>query len=161
MTDRQGALMVLCGLDAPARAERLAAFYERYKDNALVVDKWFTLQALSLHPQVIDHVRALAEHPDFTLKNPNRVRSLHMAFAGNPKGFHKADGEGYRMVADVILALDPINPQTAARFVPALGRWRRIEPGRAALMKAELERILAAGNLSRDTFEQVSRSLEG
>jgi aminopeptidase N len=161
MTDRQGALMVLCGLDTRAREERLAAFYERYRDNALVVDKWFTLQALSLHPEVIAHVRALAEHPDFTLKNPNRVRSLHMAFAGNPKGFHKADGEGYRMVADVILALDPINPQTAARFVPALGRWRRIEPGRAALMKAELERILASGNLSRDTFEQVSRSLEG
>ncbi len=161
MTDRQGALMVLCSLDHPARADKLAAFYERYRDNALVVDKWFTLQALSLHPDVIQHVRALAEHPDFTMKNPNRVRSLHMAFAGNPKGFHKADGEGYRMVADVILALDPINPQTAARFVPALGRWRRIEPGRAALMKGELERILAAGNLSRDTFEQVSRSLDG
>jgi aminopeptidase N len=161
MTDRQGALMVLCGLDHPAREEKLAAFYDRYRNNALVVDKWFTLQALSLHPDVIQHVRALARHPDFTMKNPNRVRSLHMAFAGNPKGFHKADGEGYRMVADVILALDPINPQTAARFVPALGRWRRIEPARAALMKGELERIMAAGNLSRDTFEQVSRSLDG
>jgi aminopeptidase N len=161
MTDRQGALMVLCGLDCPERETRLAAFYERYKDNALVVDKWFTLQALSLHPQVIAQVHTLAQHPDFTMKNPNRVRSLHMAFAGNPKGFHAASGEGYRMVADVILALDPINPQTAARFVPALGRWRRIEPVRAALMKAELERIMAAGNLSRDTFEQVSRSLEG
>ncbi|WDA42082.1 aminopeptidase N [Erythrobacter sp. BLCC-B19] len=161
MTDRQGALMVLCGLDCPQRPERLASFYQRYKGNELVIDKWFTLQALSLHPDVIAHVRQLAEHPDFTMKNPNRVRSLHMAFAGNPKGFHKADGEGYRMVADVILALDPINPQTAARFVPSLGRWRRIEAGRAALMKGELERILAAGNLSRDTFEQVSRSLEG
>ena len=161
MTDRQGALMVLCGLDHPAREQKLAAFYDRYRNNALVVDKWFTLQALSLHPDVIQHVRALARHPDFTMKNPNRVRSLHMAFAGNPKGFHKADGEGYRMVADVILALDPINPQTAARFVPALGRWRRIEPWRAALMKGELERIMAAGNLSRDTFEQVSRSLDG
>ncbi|MEQ5788251.1 aminopeptidase N [Erythrobacter sp. NFXS35] len=161
MTDRQGALMVLCGLDCPERAERLAAFHNRYRDNALVVDKWFTLQALSLHPDVIAQVRELAQHPDFTLRNPNRVRSLHMAFAGNPQGFHDASGEGYRMVADVILALDPINPQTAARFVPSLGRWRRIEPGRAALMKAELERIAAAGNLSRDTFEQVSRSLDG
>jgi aminopeptidase N len=160
MTDRQGALMVLCGLDCPERETRLAAFYDRYKDNALVVDKWFTLQALSLHPQVIAHVHALAQHPDFTLKNPNRVRSLHMAFAGNPKGFHAASGEGYRMVADVILALDPINPQTAAKFVPALGRWRRIEPLRAALMKGQLEWIMAAGNLSRDTFEQVSRSLD-
>ncbi len=161
MTDRQDALMVLCGLDCPERAERLAAFYDRYKGNALVVDKWFTLQALSLHPDVIAQVRALADHPDFTMKNPNRVRSLHMAFAGNPKGFHAASGEGYRMVADVILALDPINPQTAARFVPSLGRWRRIEPGRAGLMKAELERIAAAQGLSRDTFEQVSRSLDG
>jgi len=161
MTDRQGALMVLCGLDHPAREERLAAFYDRYRDNALVIDKWFTLQALSLHPGVIAQVRALADHPDFTLRNPNRVRSLYMAFAGNPQGFHDAGGEGYRMIADVILALDPINPQTAARFVPSLGRWRRIEPGRAALMKGELERIMAAGKLSRDTFEQVSRSLEG
>ena len=161
MTDRQGALMVLCSLDSPAREQRLAAFYERYKDNALVVDKWFTLQALSLHPDVIAHVRTLAGHPDFTLKNPNRARSLYMAFAGNPKGFHDASGAGYRMIADVILALDPINPQTAARFVPALGRWRRIEPGRAGLMRAELERIMAHGDLSRDTFEQVSRSLDG
>ncbi|MEE4205774.1 MAG: aminopeptidase N [Erythrobacter sp.] len=159
MTDRQGALMVLAGLDHPAREERLAAFLERYKGNALVVDKWFTLQALSLHPDVIAQVEALSRHPDFNLKNPNRLRSLYMAFAGNPKGFHDAGGAGYRMIADVILEVDKANPQTAARFVSPLGRWRRIEPGRAALMKGELERILAAGNLSRDTYEQVTRSL--
>ncbi|MEE4201126.1 aminopeptidase N [Erythrobacter sp.] len=161
MTDRQGALMVLAGLDAPERAAKLDAFYERYRGNDLVIDKWFTLQALSLHPDVLEQVRALAKHPDFTMSNPNRVRSLYMAFAGNPLGFHAADGSGYRLIADVILALDPINPQTAARFVPSLGRWRRIEAGRAALMKGELERIAAAGNLSRDTYEQVSRSLDG
>ncbi|KWV91284.1 aminopeptidase N [Erythrobacter sp. YT30] len=161
MTDRQGAMMVLAGLKAPEREERLAAFYDRFKGNDLVIDKWFTLQALSLHDDVINQVKALAEHPDFTMNNPNRVRSLYMAFAGNPKGFHDASGEGYRMIADVILALDPINPQTAARFVSPLGKWRRIEPGRAALMKAELERIAKADNLSRDTFEQVSRSLDG
>jgi aminopeptidase N len=160
MTDRQGALMVLAGIDCPEREERLAAFYERFRDNALAIDKWFTLQALSLHPQVIEQVRALSDHPDFTIRNPNRLRSLYMAFAGNPKAFHDASGEGYRMIADVILAVDPVNPQTAARFVSPLGRWRRIEPRRAALMKRELERILAAGNLSRDTFEQVTRSLE-
>ncbi len=125
MTDRQGALMVLCGLKAPEREERLAAFYERYKDNALVVDKWFTLQALALHPDVINQVKSLAQHPDFTMTNPNRVRSLYMAFAGNPLGFHDISGAGYRMIADVILALDPINPQTAARFVSTLGRWRQ------------------------------------
>ena len=161
MTDRQGALMVLCGLQTPAREERLASFYQRFAGNALVIDKWFTLQALSLHPNVIEQVKTLADHPDFTIRNPNRVRSLYMAFAGNPQGFHDASGEGYRMIADLIIALDPINPQTAARFVSPLGRWRRIEPGRAALMKAELERIAAVENLSRDTFEQVSRSLDG
>ncbi|MEO0700443.1 MAG: aminopeptidase N C-terminal domain-containing protein, partial [Pseudomonadota bacterium] len=161
MTDRQGALMVLCGLQTPLREDRLKAFYERYDDNALVVDKWFTLQALSLHPDVFEQVKALAEHPDFTMNNPNRVRSLYMAFAGNPQGFHAEDGSGYRLIADVIIALDPLNPQTAARFVSPLGRWRRIEPVRAALMKAELERIAAVEDLSRDTFEQVTRSLEG
>ncbi len=161
MTDRQGALMVLSGLEHPAREEKLSAFYERYRGNALVIDKWFTLQALSLHPKVLDHIKLLADHPDFTLKNPNRVRSLYMALAGNPPAFHAATGEGYRMLADLILALDPINPQTAARFVPALGRWRRLEEKRAALMRAELERIKASDKLSRDTFEQVSRSLDG
>ncbi|WP_370190436.1 aminopeptidase N [Qipengyuania sp.] len=159
MTDRQGALMVLAGLDSGARTGRLLDFYERYRDNALVVDKWFSLQAASLHPQVVDHVKALRDHPDFTLRNPNRVRALYMAFAANPAAFHAADGEGYRLIADLILELDPINAQTAARFVPPLGRWRRIEPGRSALMHRALERIAAAPKLSRDTFEQVTRSL--
>ncbi|MBC2670298.1 aminopeptidase N [Novosphingobium piscinae] len=159
MTDRQGALMVLCGLESPLREARLADFHARYAGNALVIDKWFTLQAGSLHPAALEQVRALAAHPDMTLANPNRVRSLYMAFAANAGAFHAADGAGYRIIADLILALDPLNAQTAARFVPPLGRWRRIEPGRAALMRAELERVLAAPQLSRDTFEQVSRSL--
>jgi aminopeptidase N len=161
MTDRQGALMVLSSLESPAREERLASFYQRFAGNDLVIDKWFTLQALSLHPNVLAQVETLAKHPDFTMNNPNRVRSLYMALAGNPSAFHSEDGVGYKMIADCIIALDPINPQTAARFVPALGRWRRIEPRRAALMKAELERIAAQDNLSRDTYEQVSRSLDG
>jgi aminopeptidase N len=159
MTDRQGALMVLAGLSGIERTNRLIDFYNRYRANPLVVDKWFSLQAGSLHPDALAHVKALADHPDFTLKNPNRVRSLYMAMAVNPPAFHAADGEGYRMIADLILALDPVNPQTASRFVPPLGRWRRIEPGRSALMRAELERIAAAPGLSRDTHEQVSRSL--
>ena len=160
MTDRQGALMVLCGMDGTEREAALASFYDLFKGNELVIDKWFSLQALSLHPNALAHVIKLAEHPDFTMTNPNRVRSLYMAFGGNPGAFHAIDGSGYELIADVILALDPINPQTAARFVSLLGRWRRIEPIRAALMKAELERIAAAENLSRDTFEQVSRSLD-
>jgi len=159
MTDRQGALMVLAGLSSPERTHKLLDFYNRYRGNALVIDKWFAIQAQSLHPRVLEHVKALARHPDFTLKNPNRVRSLYMAFTGAPLGFHAASGEGYRLIADLILELDPINPQTAARFVSPLGRWRRTEPSRAALMRAELERIAAAPKLSRDTAEQVTRSL--
>ena len=159
MTDRQGALMVLAGLQAPERTHKLIDFYQRHQGNALVIDKWFAIQANSLHPAALEHVKALAKHPDFTLKNPNRVRSLYMAFAGNPHAFHAASGEGYEMIADLILELDPLNPQTAARFVPPLGRWLRIEPTRAALMRAQLERIAAAPALSRDTYEQVSRSL--
>ncbi|WP_260925631.1 aminopeptidase N [Novosphingobium sp. 9] len=159
MTDRQGALMVLAGLDAPEREEALADFYARYADNALVVDKWFSLQAGSLHPRVLDHVRELAKHPAFTMGNPNRVRALYMALAVNPGAFHDASGEGYRTIGDLIRRLDPVNPQTAARFVPALGRWRRIEPVRAALMREELEKIVAQAGLSRDVFEQASKSL--
>ena len=159
MTDRQGALMVLCGLETPARAELLAHFHDRYAGNALVIDKWFSLQAGSLHRDVVAQVKALADHPDFTLANPNRVRSLYMAFAGNPSAFHDASGEGYAMIADLIRRLDPINGQTAARFVSPLGRWRRIEPGRSALMRAALEQIAATPGLSRDTTEQVTRSL--
>ena len=159
MTDRQGALMVLASMMGDARAEKLADFYARFRENPLVIDKWFALQSSSMHPAVIDHVVELSTHQDFTLKNPNRVRSLYMAFAYNPHAFHAPSGDGYRMIADVILKLDPINPQTAARFVSPLGRWRRIEPARAGLMRAALERIAAAPNLSRDTYEQVSRSL--
>jgi len=159
MTDRQGALMTLAGLQGPQRTHELLDFYNRYRGDALVIDKWFIMQSGSLHPQVLDHVEALAQHPDFTLKNPNRVRALYMPFTATALGFHAPDGGGYRLIADLILALDPLNPQTAARFVTPLGRWRRIEPSRAALMRAELERIAAAASLSRDTREQVSRSL--
>jgi aminopeptidase N len=131
MTDRQGALMVLSGLQTPERTGALIDFYNRFQDNPLVIDKWFALQAMSLHPEVIAHVEALAKHPDFTLRNPNRVRSLYMAFASNAHAFQAIDGRGYRMIADLIIALDPINPQTAARFVPPLGGgggWRTAGP---------------------------------
>jgi aminopeptidase N len=161
MTERQGALAVLAGLDSPSRETKLSHFYETFKGNALVVDKWFSIQALSSHTDVVKQVKVLAQHPDFTLKNPNRVRSLYMALAANPNAFHTKDGSGYSLISDLILLLDPINPQTAARFVPYLGRWRRIESKRASLMRGQLEKIRKANNLSRDTFEQVSRSLDG
>ena len=159
MTDRQGALMVLAGLDCGEREEALADFYMRHEDDPLVVDKWFSLQADSMHPKVLDHVVELASHSAFTLSNPNRVRALYMAFAMNPCAFHDASGKGYRTISDLICTLDPINPQTAARFVPPLGRWRRIEPVRSEMMRGELGRIADLPQLSRDTREQVSKSL--
>jgi len=159
MTDRQGALLVLSSLDCPEREEALGDFYKRYQGNALVIDKWFSLQAGSFHPDVLEHAKQLAGHPDFTMSNPNRVRALYMALAANPHAFHAKSGEGYRIIGDLIRRLDPVNPQTAARFVPSLGRWRRIEPGRSAMMRAELEKIAATPKLSRDVLEQVTKSL--
>ncbi|HEX4737754.1 MAG TPA: aminopeptidase N [Allosphingosinicella sp.] len=159
MTDRQGALAALAGTDAPERPGALAAFYERYKSDALVLDKWFMVQALSPRDDTAEAVERLAKHPDFTLANPNRMRSLVGAFAMNQRAFHDASGRGYRFLADMILAVDKMNPQTAARLVPALGRWKRFGPERQALMKAELERIVGTPGLSKDVFEQASKSL--
>jgi aminopeptidase N len=159
MTDRQGALSALVHSDAPERQGALAAFYERYRDDALVLDKWFTVQAVSTRHDTLDQVIALARHPDFTLANPNRMRSLVGAFAANQCAFHDASGRGYRFLADMILAVDRLNPQTAARLVAPLGRWRRFDEKRQDLMKAELERMVAAPGLSKDVFEQASKSL--
>jgi aminopeptidase N len=159
MTDRQGALSALANSDAPERAGALAAFYDRYRGDPLVLDKWFTVQAVSTRDDALDQVVALARHPDFTLANPNRMRSLVGAFGANQRAFHDRSGRGYRFLADMVLAVDRLNPQTAARLVPPLGRWRRFDPARQDLMKAELERIVATPGLSKDVFEQASKSL--
>jgi aminopeptidase N len=159
MTDRQGALAILGDHDWPERESAFRAFYDRYRQNPLVLDKWFTVQALSARPDTAAAVDKLARHPDFTLANPNRVRSLVGAFAANQRAFHEASGRGYRFLADMLLAVDRLNPQTAARLVPPLGRWRRFDEARAQLMRAELERIVAVPGLSRDVFEQASKSL--
>ncbi|MBS0504567.1 MAG: aminopeptidase N [Proteobacteria bacterium] len=159
MTDRQGALTVLVSSDAPQREDAIEAFYERFKGEALVLDKWFTTQALSTRPDTLDAVLRLSQHPDFTLSNPNRARSLVGAFSANQRGFHRGNGEGYRFLADNIIALDAINPQTAAKFVAPLGRWRRFDAARGTLMRAELERIVAQPGVSKDVFEQASKSL--
>jgi aminopeptidase N len=160
MTDRQGAMGVLANSDADEREAALDIFYNRYRDNPLVLDKWFTVQALSSRDDTIDMVEQLAGHPDFTLANPNRARSLVGAFTVNQRAFHQADGRGYRMLADKVIELDRLNPQTAARMVPPLGRWRRFDEARAAMMKDALGHILATPRLSRDVYEQASKSLE-
>ncbi|MBU0865711.1 MAG: aminopeptidase N, partial [Alphaproteobacteria bacterium] len=161
MTERQAALATLAHGDSDERVAALDIFYQRYRDNPLVLDKWFQVQAWSLRADTVDAVKELAQNPDFTLANPNRVRSLYGALSGNQAAFHQADGAGYRLIADLVIALDPKNPQTSARMIPPLGRWKRFDDARAAMMKAELERILAQPGLSRDVTEQASKSLLG
>jgi aminopeptidase N len=159
MTDRQGGLGVLVSLDAPERQAALDAFYDRFRDDPLVLDKWFALQASAQREDTVDRVLKLAVHPDFAMTNPNRLRSLAGTFGANHWAFHSADGRGYAFLADMIIAADKLNPQIAARLVPPFGRWRRFEPKRAALMREALERIVATPSLSKDVFEQVSKSL--
>ena len=107
----------------------------------------------------VEAVATLAAHPDFTLSNPNRMRALVGAFAANQRAFHDSSGRGYRFLGDMILAVDRLNPQTAAKLVPPLGRWRRFDPARQELMQAELMRIVETPGLSKDVFEQASKSL--
>ncbi len=160
MTDVLAALDVLAATDGGDREAALAAFHARWRGDDLVLDKWFAIQAASPRPQTVAEVRALYRHPDFDLRNPNRVRALVGAFsAGNQVRFHDPSGAGYRFLADVVIALDPGNGQTAARLVNPLGAWRRQMPARAALMRGELERILATPHLSRGTFEKASKGL--
>ena len=159
MTDRQGALGVLVSLEAPERQAALDAFYERFKDDPLVIDKWFALQAAAQRTDTVDQVLRLSTHPDFKITNPNRLRALAGTFGANHWAFHSPDGRGYAFLADMILDADKINPQVAARMVPPLGRWRRYEPKRSAMMRAELERIASTEGLSKDVFEQVTKSL--
>jgi len=159
MTDRQGALAILASLDAPERQAAFDAFYQRFEDDPLVLDKWFALQATAQRAETIDEVERLATHPAFAIANPNRLRALAGTFAANQWAFHHASGRGYRFLAGMVLDADPLNPQVAARLVPPLGRWRRLDERRAALMRAELERIVAAPGLSKDVYEQASKSL--
>jgi len=159
MTAMQGALGVLSHLEAEERTAAFEDFYKRFKGNPLVLDKWFSLQVMSMRPDTLKRVDALSRHPDFTMANPNRVRALYGAFTGNQVRFHDPSGKGYQMIADMVIALDKQNPQTAARFIPSLGRWRRYERGRSELMRLALEKIAAQPNLSKDVAEQVHKSL--
>ena len=160
MTDRMAALTALSHSDAIERTEALARFYDRYRGNSLVIDKWFSVQAMSQRADTLATVKALMAHPDFTLANPNRLRALIGAFGANQVRFHAADGGGYRLLADLVLEVDGLNPQSAARLVAPLGRWRRFDAQRSARMRAELERVAARPGLSKDVFEIASKSLD-
>jgi len=161
MTDVLAALSVLCAIDCPERVAALAAFHAAWRHDPLVLDKWFAIQALSSLPGTVEAVRALAAHADFDLRNPNRVRALAGSFAANQLRFHDASGEGYRFLTDIILALDPTNPQVAARLSSPLGQWRRVDAARGERMQAQLRRMADAPGLSRNAREIVERSLAG
>ncbi|KPV39684.1 aminopeptidase [Thiohalorhabdus denitrificans] len=160
MTDRLGALRPMVAEDVPGTAESLEAFYTQWKDEPEVMDKWFAIQATSPHYGTLAGIRRLLEHPAFNFKNPNKVRAVLGAFArGNPYRFHAPDGEAYTFFADQVLRLDRINPQMAAALARAFSRFRRYDEARQRLMREQLERIRQDPQLSRDTFEIVTKSL--
>ncbi len=160
MTDSVAGLSVLSELGGIEGDTALARFHDRWKNEALVLDKWFAIQASTPAADALARVQALTRHTSYDARNPNRIRSLVLAFTnGNPVRFHDASGGGYRFLADQVIANDKFNPQIAARLVGPLGRWRRYDKARQALMKAELERIAAEPGLSRDVFEIASKSL--
>jgi aminopeptidase N len=160
MTDRLAALASLSLRDVPERAGVLADFYARHGDDPLIVDKWLALQAAIPEPATLARVKALTAHAAFSFANPNRVRALIGAFAmANQTQFNRADGGGYGFLVDTVLALDPKNPQVAARLLSALKSWRVLEPSRRALAQAALQRVAAAPALSRDVHDIAARAL--
>jgi aminopeptidase N len=159
MTDQVAALTGLVHAGCPQAAEALAAFYERWSHEALVMDKWFAIQATAPLAATLEQVKGLTMHPGFNIKNPNKVRALIGAFATNPVCFHAATGSGYAFVAEQVLTLDPMNPHIAARLAGRFSSWRRHTPARQALIKKELERILAQPGLGKGVYEVVSRTL--
>ena len=135
-------------------------FYEQWKHNPLVIDKWMTLQAHSSHKDTLSHIVELTKHAAFNIENPNRVRSLIGAFVmGNQLRFHAGDGSGYAFLADQVLTLDGINPQVAARLCGAFETWRRFDSKRQTLIRSQLSRMSKAENLSRNVREIVEKTL--
>jgi len=161
MTDRMAALTTLVHSGAAASQAVLNDYFERFKNDPLVVDKWLTVQATAPFRQTLDTVQALTAHPQFSFSNPNRVRALIGAFAaGNPTQFNRPDGAGFQFVADVVLRLNSQNPQVAARLLSAFRSWRALEPSRRHVAELALRRVADSKDLSRDVSDIVSRSLE-
>jgi aminopeptidase N len=160
MTDRLAALAVLVRSEAPQAASALARYRDRYADNALALDKWFAVQAQIPGEPALARLQALEADPKFTLKNPNRVQALLGTFArGNPSGFHRTDGEGYRLLAARLAELDALNPQVAARLATAFNGWQRLEPVRRERAHAAVAG-LAGKPLSPNLAEIVGNMLK-
>jgi aminopeptidase N len=160
MTDSMAALTALANSARPERHAVLERFHARWRDEALVLDKWFAVQAMSRLPDTPARVRALMQHADFDIRNPNRARAVISSFCHfNAVHFHAADGSGYAFLADAVTQLDALNPQVAARLARAMDRWRKFDVGRQAHARAALERIRDREGLSKDVTEVVTRAL--
>jgi len=159
MTDAMSALACLANAECPEREPALQAFYAKWRDEPLVVDKWLSVQAMSRLPDTLSRVQQLLAHPAFDIKVPNKVYALVRAFAANHVRFHAADGAGYAFLAERVLELDKLNPQVAARMARGFDRWRKFDAGRQAQARRHLERLRDAAGLSRDVAEIVGKSL--
>ncbi|HSZ74545.1 MAG TPA: DUF3458 domain-containing protein, partial [Rhizomicrobium sp.] len=159
MTDMIAGLAALTRMNSKRRDEAFTHFHDRFCTDPLVLDKWMSLQAGSPASDTIERVRGLMKDPHYDIKNPNRVRALIGAFAGNHLRFHAKDGAGYALVGEIIRALDAINPQVAARMSGAFENWRRYDTHRQSLMRGELEKTLKKENISANVFEVVTKML--
>ena len=165
MTDQMAALGALVNCESAAAAllkqQALDEFYARWQHEPLVVNQWFQVQATARLPGTLETVLNLMQHPAFEFKNPNKLRAVIGAFCGqNAINFHQADGAAYAFLADQVIALDKSNPQIGARLVTPLTKWKKYPPARQEKMKAQLSRIIAQGDLSKDIYEVVSKSLK-
>ncbi|MGD9966950.1 MAG: aminopeptidase N [Hyphomonadaceae bacterium] len=160
MTETIAALEALGAAESPAFDAALTKFYQRWQANPLVIDKWFAVQASAPRADTLQRVERLRQHADFNLKNPNRVRSLAAAFAmRNPRAFHAADGEGYRFLASLAEAIDPLNPALAARLLTPFESWKRFDMQRREHARATLDHLASLPQLSKNTREMVERTL--
>lgn len=160
MTDIMSALSTVNNFDNSTRDELLSDFLQRYIDEELVVNKWFALQAHAGIPNVLEKVQKLTEHEAFDYGNPNKIYALIRGFTGNYYGFHRADGAGYKFIADNVIKIDGFNSQVASRVAKALAKWQHLDQNRQALVKEQLERIKAIPELSDDVFEVVDKALQ-
>jgi aminopeptidase N len=159
MTDAVAALTALANVDCPERQPALDAFYAKWQNEPLVVDKWLAVQAASRLPGTLARVHELLSHPAFDIKVPNKVYALIRVFAANHVRFHAADGAGYAFLADQVIALNALNPQVAARMARGFDRWTRFDDRRKAAAKAALQRIKDSRGLTRDVAEIVTKAL--
>ncbi len=160
MTNSLASLKVVAHSQQADKTKLLDTFYLRWQDEELVLDKWFSVQATNPERDVINEIYQLLEHADFQISNPNKVRALITTFAkGNLQNFHRLDGAGYKLVADMIIKLNKLNPQIAARLTSSFNSWRKFDSSRKELMKHQLKRIVELENVSSDVYEIASKAL--